>query len=231
MHIVIHNCETLHDNNLANRNLASSSLCQAPDRAVSHDTMHKLGVHIYGLQETRTKAGKRLLPIYAYWSSGSDHGNHGCEIWIARFALRLTTGETLQNIVIDHTKVCKMADGPRFLFLSFLVEASVFYGFDCRVLHQTHPKADRIKFWNNISTLLKKHTTNWSNLILLGDFNLALDSISHSIGDRWLSKSGKVETHVHDLLLTRDLGVPPPFLIIVMGFPVIPILITLELCI
>ena len=78
----------------------------APRTARLDEQWHRAGVHILGLQETRTQQGKTQSEHYHILSSGADTSNtatHGCELWYHK---------TKAIIHDKDCNACKLAEVP-----------------------------------------------------------------------------------------------------------------------
>ena len=87
--------------------------------------LHAAGIHIAGLQETRTAQGQYRAEHYLILSSGGAGQNaerSGCELWLHRTMPLLTTAAHSKVTLADCTCVVAHAD-PRRLFVRIEHEA------------------------------------------------------------------------------------------------------------
>ncbi|OLQ02150.1 hypothetical protein AK812_SmicGene15076 [Symbiodinium microadriaticum] len=177
--------------------------------ALLADQLHKHGVTVAFLQETRADTGTTRAGQYLRFIAGADRGQHGTEIWFA-------TGQPLlQGTAPDQGKdafetptLVKVHQDPRRLLIRFSGKSISVLFVSLHGPHRATERAAIDQWWQHTERLLQQHARQ-SHVLIGGDMNASLGSItSRHVGPVAAEDEDIAGEYLHRLSKTYNLCFP-----------------------
>eukprot|EP00438_Fugacium_kawagutii_P021808 Skav230858 [mRNA] locus=scaffold1335:27242:32707:+ [translate_table: standard] len=171
----------------------------------------EVGIHILGLQETRTSGAltRHSASHYVFQSGASTEQHRGCELWIDRNHPYARGPQTEFCFEEKHFHI--MAFSDRYLFVH--VHAP-HLKLRILVLHAPHAEATDChheEWWQHISQLIQQHAPSLP-LVILGDFNARFGNIvTEAVSNFDCEDETDCSHAAHVVLLEHELWLPATF--------------------
>eukprot|EP00438_Fugacium_kawagutii_P024263 Skav223124 [mRNA] locus=scaffold419:845478:860783:- [translate_table: standard] len=149
-------------------------------------------LHIVGLQETRGKDGCWETPRWIRLTAGDLKGSLGIELWISKSTPYAVIGR--QSLFFRKSHVAVVDKSPRHLLARIDAPAFSTWVLVAHAPHGGHTEAQRMTWWEDMSTLLRRHQADGNCLVCIDanatsgprtDFNVFAADDAHDHSSRF----------------------------------------------
>ena len=204
---------TLSLNSVTLEGTAAEGLAYKPARPVLlADCLHRAGVQIAFLQETRTEVGVIRTKSFIRFCSGADSGTLGTEVWVREgFPCIRQHAEEGQHLRFQREAFCVLHKDPRRLFVLFCQGRVRILLISLHAPHRATEDSLIRAWWAETQRLVLRHGSA-AIVIVGGDCNASVGSPpTQSTGDHDAECTDAAGTYLEDFLCSTNLWLPCTF--------------------